>query len=182
MAYDCGSPKMNVTTVSLLEVDDCRLQVPYVGWRDVKVQLMQVRKYKEATVRQCKIEVSRDIFHCGLFSHLSPVPGGHAQYIEDVSDTDCRTMFETKSYKFGFGQTIRGLIINNTVTHPVILAGTIKDSSCTGAALADPYGSWEDVVAQGTIKITLHQYQAYVDLDRNQIIYYVRASAATSIN
>lgn len=170
VTYDCGSPKMNVTTVSLLEVDDCRLNVPYVGFRDVKVQLMQVLKYKEATVRQCKVEISRDIFHCGLFSHLSPVPGGHAQYLEDISDADCRTMFDTKSYKLGFGQIVRGLVINNTVTHPVVLAGTIKDSSCTGAALADPYGSWKDVVAQGTIRITMHQYQAYADLDRNKII------------
>lgn len=52
----------------------------------------------------------------------------------------------------------------------VDLAGDVdSDGGCEGSKYADPYGSWKDVVVQGTIRITLRQQTVRVSLENNRI-------------
>lgn len=98
--------------------------------------------FTKTYIQQCKVEIERHIYHCGFLSHASPVAGGHASYVEELSDSDRRNMFESKSYQFGFGQMVRGLQVNHTAVYNVVFAGSItNDGSCSGSSLADPYGS-----------------------------------------
>lgn len=67
--------------------------------------------------------------------------------------------------------SIYGLKVNNTVTHPVTLAGVVEtDGSCDGAGYSDPFGSWKNVVVVATVKITLYEHLANVKLISNVIV------------
>ena len=60
--------------------------------------------------------------------------------------------------------------VNSTTTRPIIYAGTLdNEGRCTGAAYSDPYGNWESVVVQGTLKIKIQEQKARVDLNNNVI-------------
>lgn len=67
------------------------------------------------------------------------------------------------------GDYITGLEVNHTTTVSVTFAGKVEDTSCTGGTLSDQYGSYRNVVAQGTVTVTLFQYRARVSLKRNEI-------------
>ena len=44
-----------------------------------------------------------------------------------------------------------------------------NDGRCNGAAYSDPYGDWESVVVHGTLKITLQEQSARVNLNTDLI-------------
>ncbi|XP_043288198.1 uncharacterized protein [Venturia canescens] len=69
------------------------------------------------------------------------------------------------------GQTIiTGIELNQTTRTSVTFTGSVKnDGTCYRASYADPYGSWNNVVVQGTVKISLRNYMAQVSLESNRI-------------
>ena len=61
---------------------------------------------------------------------------------------------------------ISGIKINSTTAHPMFYVSDLgNDGRCNGAAYSDPYGDWESVVVQGTLKITLQKQSARVNLN-----------------
>jgi len=51
---------------------------------------------------------------------------------------------------------LQGIRPNRTTIHSITLGGRINnDGSCKGIQYSDPYGTWDDVVVQGTAKVTL---------------------------
>ena len=55
----------------------------------------------------------------------------------------------------------------------MLLAGYLhNEGRCNGASYSDPYGDWEAVVVQGTLKVTLQEQRAKVDLTNNLIYLY----------
>jgi len=44
------------------------------------------------------------------------------------------------------------------------------DGSCTGAQYSDPYGTWDHVVVQASIKITLRNFEVPIRCSMNEII------------
>lgn len=54
------------------------------------------------------------------------------------------------------GNTIDNLRVNTTTTRSVLLAGSLNnDGACEGASYSDPYESWNGVIVQAIIRITL---------------------------
>lgn len=66
IGYDCGARTLNITTLSLLEVGDCELPDVNINTTQKYIQLLQISDYSELMVRQCKVEIRRTIFHCGM--------------------------------------------------------------------------------------------------------------------
>lgn len=134
------------------------------------MQLLQLNDYSETPVLQCKVEIRRTVYHCGMWSHVSVVANGEGEYLQEVSSGTCADMHKTGVYIYGPSKVIRGLKVNSTATHSVTLADTIQhNGKCDGVGYSDPDGSWEDVIVQGTIKITLWQHVARVALDNNRV-------------
>lgn len=64
----------------------------------------------------------------------------------------------------------RGIKSNSTTTTTVILPEKItNDWSCQGTYYTDPYDSWDNVVVQATLKITIMDYSATSHIQDNQI-------------
>lgn len=52
--------------------------------------------------------------------------------------------------------TLDNLFLNNGKDEPVTFTGSVNaDGSCNGPHYSDPYGNWNNVIAIGSVKITL---------------------------
>ncbi|KAK0156986.1 hypothetical protein PV328_012042, partial [Microctonus aethiopoides] len=68
--------------------------------------------------------------------------------------------------------------MNGTTDRPLKLAGKVdNEGNCRGSSFSDFYGSWDDVVVIGQIFITLQDYYATVQVDKNEITLRSRGSA-----
>lgn len=169
IAYDCGAPQTNISTVSLLEVGECKPPEIKIQEVPTHVQLIEYKDFNEIKVLQCKIEIIREIFECGMFGHISAVHSGLAQYIQETSHTDCLSMHTTKVLNMGGDKIVYGLELNKTIIRSITLAGSAKGGKCSGAYFSDPYGEFEDVVVLSSVKVTLNEYTASVNLDKNTV-------------
>ena len=154
IGYDCGSRHLNVTTLSLLEVRNCDLRESKINITRRYLQLLQINQYTETRIIQCKLEIHRTIYYCGINSHISIVLNGENEYINDVSISACQDIHKTGILKVSESDIVHGIKVNQTVTHSIILAGYLnREGKCDRAGYSDPFGTWENVVVQGTIKI-----------------------------
>ncbi|XP_070516614.1 uncharacterized protein [Cardiocondyla obscurior] len=170
IGYDCGTTNLNITTVSLLEIEECDIPIIEPQVIDVPIQLLQLSKFESTNVIQCKIIISRTVFYCGMHSHVSIVNNAFAEYILDTSIDQCKTMHKTGTLIVNTNNIISGLKINQTTTRPIIFAGSVTtDGKCYGTQYSDPYGTWQNVVVQGIIKITLSSHRAVTNIETNQI-------------
>jgi len=141
MGFDCGGQRMNITSVSLLSVNDCDLKNHAPNSSEVYIQLLQLSEYNYAEV-QCKIQISRRIQYCGMHSHISAVNNARVEYLLDVGYTRCLRMFQDGTLTVGNSGIIDGLKPNTSDSRSVMLVGSIKnDRSCQGTQYSDPYGT-----------------------------------------
>src|SRR5580765_3398282 len=171
IGFDCGGQHLNITSVSLLDVGECNFNYRKPNTSEVYVQLLQLSDYNHAEVIQCKVEISRSIYHCGMHSHVSVVHNGKADYIHETGYTQCLRILQDGTFSLGAGNVIHGLKFNRTSFHSLTLAGRISnDGSCKGTQYSDPYGTWDDVIVQAVVKISLRQSHAPVKLNPGKII------------
>ncbi|XP_023288930.1 uncharacterized protein LOC111674084 [Orussus abietinus] len=175
IGYDCGSRSTNITTLSLLDVGECNFPQRDVNVTRTCIQLLQINEFNSVHVRQCKIEVDRTVRKCGMFSHTMDVRNGKHVYVEDVSWDTCINMHLYGRAQLGH-TTVSGIKANQTTTRPITLAGSIDENgNCRGTSYSDPYGSWDDAFVLSSIKITLRDYNAAVNLDTNKV--YLKSGA-----
>lgn len=171
IGFDCGSQHLNITTISLLDVGECNLNIKQPNSTEVYIQLLQLSEYNYAEVLQCKVEISRTIYHCGMHSHISAVHNGRADYVREVGYTQCLTLFQEGTIGVGAENRLQGIRPNQTTTHSITLGGRINnDGSCKGVQYSDPYGTWDDVIVQGIAKITIKSSYVPVELNTGKII------------
>ena len=146
VGYDCGSRSLNITTISLLDVGQCQPPSSSLNVTRRYVQLLQVNEFTETQAIQCKLEIHRTVYYCGMYSHISIVKHGEREYIYDISSEACKKLYKTGILEFN-NHIISGIKINSTTSHPMLYAGYVDNKgTCNGAAYSDPYGDWESVV------------------------------------
>lgn len=169
IGYDCGAPSANLTTLSLIDIEECDVPPQQVNSTKTLIQLLQIEEFKSLKVIQCKVEIDRTVRKCGMFSHTMDVHNGKYAYIHEVSQGVCQRLHSYGSFELS-GTFITGLKSNETTTRPIVLAGHVdNDGECSGGAYSDPYGTWGDVIVLSTVKITLQDYTANVRLNTNQV-------------
>ncbi|CAL1672026.1 unnamed protein product [Lasius platythorax] len=86
-----------------------------------------------------------------MHSHVSIVHNGRSKYIRKVSANTCKKLHNTKTIFLGGSALISGLKVNFTTTlHSPVLPQRMD----AAPELSDPFGTWDNVVVQGTVKIT----------------------------
>lgn len=168
IGYDCANGNSNITHISLRNIGSCDLPDLSINTTTTYLQLLQVDDYKTVHVYQCKIEIKRSAFYCGMHSHISLVSKSHAEYLLDIDAAGCQKIQETGRVIIG-NEIIDGLIKNYTETRSINIAGKIKSNGeCKGVPYSDAFGSFDDnTVVQGVVTITLRDYLAPLDLDNN---------------
>ncbi|EZA50981.1 hypothetical protein X777_10412 [Ooceraea biroi] len=167
--YDCGAPTTNITTLSLLNIEECDIPQVTVNSSRQFVQLLQLNDFQTVHVIQCKVEINRLIRKCGMLSHTIDVHNGKFAYIEEVTRETCLRMHVIGTAQI-VGVFITGLKSNETTSRLATFTGYVDSTgTCNGGGYSDHYGSWTDVVVIGTIKITLQDYDAVVRINTNRV-------------
>ncbi|XP_071576447.1 uncharacterized protein, partial [Temnothorax nylanderi] len=172
IGFDCGGQHLNITSVSLLGAGECNLDQQTPNSTNTYIQLLQLSDYDYAEVLQCKVEILRTIHYCGMHSHISLVKNGMSEYLMETPYQRCLHLFTEGTLPIGnAGDVVDQIKPNSTTSRSVTLAGTVQhDGSCKGAQYSDPYGTWDDVVVQAIVRITLKSSFAPVKLDAGRII------------
>lgn len=171
IGYDCGGSGMNITSLSLLDIGECRVDNIEPHKEETFVQLLQLSEFDHTPGIQCRIEIDRTIYYCGMHSHVSVVHNGRSEYIREVSADTCKKLHTTGTIFLGGSALISGIKINSTATRSITFAGSAAtDGRCSGTQFSDPFGTWDNVVVQGTVKITTRSLQLPVRYNTNEVI------------
>lgn len=170
IGFDCGGQHLNITAVSLLDVGECNLHHQTPNSTETYIQLLQLSEYNNAEVIQCKVEISRTIYYCGMHSHISVVFNGKADYVQETGYSQCLRMFQDGTTSLRPAHLISGLKINQTSYRSLTLAGELNtDGTCKGTQYSDPYGTWDNVIVQAVAKISLKSSYVPVQLEHGKI-------------
>jgi len=120
---------------------------------------------------QCKLEINRTIYYCGMHSHVSVIHSKKRVYLHEMIVSNCKRIYETGTIDLGSRDGyIAGLKSNSISTRSITLAGnTSMDGHCSGIQYNDPYGTWDSVV-QVTIKVTLKNFETSIRRSSDEII------------
>ena len=88
-----------------------------------------------------------------MHSHGSIVWNGENEYINDVSRSACEDVHKTGILKVTESHIVRDIKINQAITYSLVFAGYIN---------SEGIGTWENVVVQCTIKISLSEQTAEI--------------------
>ncbi|XP_076397886.1 uncharacterized protein LOC143266138 [Megachile rotundata] len=171
IGYDCSGPTLNISTFSIVDQLDCSPQSiePLTELKDI--QLLQLGDFNETPVIQCRLEIDRTIYYCGMHSHVSVVHNGRQQYIFSTTHETCRNLQVTGTIAITPSVQVTGIQPNSTSHVSLTIAGRIDtQGTCSGTTYADPYGSWTDVVVQASVTVSIKNYVTPVKLDTNQVI------------
>ncbi|XP_043495660.1 uncharacterized protein LOC122519917 [Polistes fuscatus] len=170
LGYDCGGTAANITTVSLLETGECDLPNTTVNKTKTFVQLLQLVDYDSTMVFQCRVEIDRTIYYCGMSSHISAVHNGRRVYLLEISREVCNSIIKTGTLSLNSFTQISGLKVNTTDFRSITLAGSIGiDGRCQGTQYSDADGTWESVVVQGVVRTNIKTYTGIVKIKDNSI-------------
>lgn len=171
IGYDCGAPTLNITTVSLNNIGGCEIPLIDPTPIPVRIQLLQLSEFSTTEVIQCKIEIDRTLYYCGMNSHNSIVQNGRQIYLTELDDKSCRKIQEIGIVQLGMSAVVTGIKRNSTTSRSLTLAGTLtNEGTCTGAQYSDPFGTWANVVVQAAVKITISNYEASVNMATDRVI------------
>lgn len=171
LGYDCGSATMNVTTVSLTEVGECNIPLYNPKTEAVRIQLLQTTEFRNLPVIECKVEIDREIFYCGMHSHISTVLFGRVEYLYELSYRQCKQMHELGETRLFDNVIVDRLVKNGTTRRSIPLAGTTDyNGGCTGSTYTDPFGTWTSAVVNAKIRVTTFNYNAMVNPEDNKVV------------
>lgn len=106
-----------------------------------------------------------------MHSHISAVHNGKRSYISETTLDSCKRLIETGTVSLGNNVLITGIRVNTTTTHSATLAGSIgMDGRCKGTQYIDPYGTWDDVIVQATVRIMTRKFQVSIKHASNEVI------------
>lgn len=169
IAFDCGSEKVNYTSISLMDVAECDYTKDDYNETVVSIQLLQKRESEYVNVFSCRIEVNYVAWYCGMHSHASPVEGGIASRIYHLSASECRDMHSTRKASI-YGKEILVTKFNETQESSVTFAGYVsRDGTCEGSYFHDGYREYAKVVVHGNVKILFSTHVALRSLNENRI-------------
>ena len=69
IGFNCGSTDQAVSTYSLVDTGECDFHEEDLQISNATIELLQLAEFKASRVIHCKIEISRTIYNCGIFSH-----------------------------------------------------------------------------------------------------------------
>lgn len=173
VGFDCGAHPFNrveMKTYSLLDVHACSIKRPIVETRRFTGQIIQTKLYEFREIFQCKVKVKRNIRRCSWFGYLEPVENGHMEFLLDLTRDQCKKMHETRSFSYDSQHILTDLKLNQTTVRAMSLAGNAIDNSCNVGTYSDRFGTWNSVIVEGLITITLANYIAKVDIKNNKIL------------
>lgn len=169
IVYNCEDRHVNISVISLKDVDLCTDGASDYISNPTTVQIIQRNEVKLQQVQTCLVEVTRTIMHCGMHSHVSAVSGGIAQFLQPLGAEGCRNLHLYRSTKLYNRDVANIIIMNGTTSISMTIAGKVSDD---GTCQGTPYNEgheWTNVIVTASIRIYARDYWATVKMERNEL-------------
>ncbi|KAL7301579.1 hypothetical protein TKK_0005593 [Trichogramma kaykai] len=168
--YDCANKLTNLTTLSLVDVNECETRANQASAVTIEAQLIQVNDYNIIHAKECWVKIKRTVHHCGMHFHTSAALYGEIEYYKELTRDECKEIQLTGTFN-GFGLSLMQIKRNSTTIRAVILAGKLdKHVGCeSGAAYDHPYGSFTDVLVTGYVSIGIYDYDIKLNLESEKV-------------
>jgi hypothetical protein len=98
IGFDCSGQYLNITVISLLDIEECGLHISKPNTTNVYIQLLQFSEYNYAEILQCKIEISRTIYYCGMHSHISVCTTAKLIIFTKLGTLNADDFFKTENF------------------------------------------------------------------------------------
>ncbi|QUF61512.1 glycoprotein [Hardyhead chuvirus] len=167
IAYDCTDTEALVGTYDLTAIEDCTPIEQPVATKESYVTVLQTKKYQTVHVLSCKIVYTRLITHCGMHGHSSMVNNGLGESLHLIGREACRNVHESKSLTF-HNALITDLKIGENRRY-LTLAGSLGNT-CKGGQYSDSSGTYNQVVVQATVVISLYESTGDAVLNEDSIV------------
>ena len=125
VGYDCSGPTLNTITFSTTDPITCNAEDTEPVSEQLTIQLLELSELFSTTVMQCKIDVDRTIYYCGMHSHVPIVHNGRKQYLHNVSREACQLLHSSGAINVAPSFQINGVQLNSSSTHSITMAGRI---------------------------------------------------------
>lgn len=168
--YDCAADGLNVTTLSLLDVEQCPNYMLEDIREEQEIQVLQQRETYDIHMFRCSVHYTYQITYCGMHSHSSRVRNGEGVGIWPVSPSECMQMHKTRTLNI-LGRTIIDLKLNVSDSRRIVLAGGADNSgNCQGSPLTIGDDTWNEVYATADISIVLHDFTGSHRVSDNVVV------------
>lgn len=164
IAFDCTADTVNITSFSLLDVEQCKFETENIITKSTNIQVVQTNKYLSVHVFQCKVIFRRRIQYCGMFSHLRAYEGSYRYILREFTSDECRDLHKMGYLRVHDNVSIRELTRNTTSHGEVYVAGRLEGSRCTGGTYFDGTTHYKNVLVALEYEIDLYDYQAKLDV------------------
>ncbi|XP_063994521.1 uncharacterized protein LOC135172409 isoform X1 [Diachasmimorpha longicaudata] len=170
VGYDCSGSTLNITSYSLLQVGQCHIPLVKPKSTNVNIELMQLNKYGQITVVECRLQLDRTIHRCGMFSHVAIVHNYRREYFVELEQHECQKLHDSNSLQISHNIVVDALVKNITNLRPITIAGKAEvDGTCQGSQYNDPFGNWDEVIVNAIARIYYTSYVTTVELISNKV-------------
>lgn len=125
IAYNCTDSTEVLEVYDLTSTRQCTPVKNTKGPIHQEVQILQYNSRKPLNYRRCLVIISRTIFNCNWDQEVSPVLGGHYEYIKPISNEGCLQLHLSKQYDLN-NNVITDIPVNRAISTPIILAGSLE--------------------------------------------------------
>lgn len=168
--FDCAADGLNITTLSVLDVDQCPDFHTEDIASDVEIQVLQQRETYDLQTYRCSIKYRYTITYCGMHSHISRVQDGEGVGLWKINQAECMEMHRTRQTTI-LGRQIIDLKLNTSETRVMTIAGyTDYRGGCEGSLLTIGDRHWKDVYATAEVEIILHDFTSTHRINDNTVI------------
>lgn len=180
IAYDCQHNDINITSISMHYMTPCQQIKPEIKTIPQFIQVIQSKKDDLLHVRQCKIIITREIYHCGMHSHISIHANGYKKFMPEITNSKCE-MYQTYGVVPIYDQIrISDIKNNSTGSGRQVIAGVMDGSSCYGSTFSSDGNTWTNVIVYYYYEITFSDY--YSSYKRNSMSVTLRSGLTCNYN
>lgn len=174
IGYDCSHNELNYTSINLNTALECSEDIDEPVTTTEYIQLVEIVNDAEIDYINCHVVITRNIYYCGMHSHISAVKGGYLSYPLKIGQDRCNRAIITGELCLfcdsPYRVSLTNLEINRSYKRPHTFAGLISENSkCEGTYFADEFGSWNSVIVEGYITVTISKGKATLSKDDNNI-------------
>ena len=111
IGYDCNTKHPNITTISLLQVDQSNYNDKNVTYTNITIDLFQLSEVKKLKTINCKLEIIHSVRNCGdLFNNVKPEENSDISYIQELSYEICAEIHKKKVFFYNSWTQLKGIM------------------------------------------------------------------------
>lgn len=173
IGYECTGSMVNKTTVSLIDVPPCEIQVANNSIEEVNVVLTQNSDKEDINVLRCAGTATHVIKRCGKWLGDNSVTGHYSEPLRFTRDS-CNRLLSDFTYTptFASGVTLTFTELGRHLRSFVSAGTSYPNGECEGSGQIVVEGvTYERAMRMTTLEITFTNQKATIDYEDKKLIF-----------